>query len=546
MIVSTKARYIKIFNLLLHYQGSFKNNEQNRLNLNSMSILKKSIIIILAFLVCFENSYTQVRRSTASNTFKSIIFILGDDHSSRVTGAYGNNIIRTPNLDKMAKRGVLFEKAFVSSPLCSPSRQSILTGKYPHSTGVSILKSSFPEKEVTIADYLVPQGFKTAIIGKNHFNNNLNHGFELKIERKDYEKHLASNPPQKLPDSVKVRPAWKPFVDPANIWLNAEGLPSSQYDKEQAGTYYAKRAIDFIQKNKDYRFLLWIGFEEPHSPFNFPVEYAKKYDPKKVNLPQGSPEDDRWVPEIFKNLTDKDKKGIIAAYYSSVEFLDKNIGLVLDAVEKAGLSDNTLIIYLGDNGYQLNDHKRFEKHTMWEQSVRVPLIIQAGDKFSSNKRVPALISFIDLVPTALDALGIKSMPTAQGKSFLPLLKEKTKVYRDFVFSEYLEDNKAMIRTAKWKYIFTSGKQDLALGYATGNPAPGILHFLYDEVNDPNETHNLANEADHKAVLLDLQQKMLGVFEQTHPQGKLPENLTTNEKLVIYCDPPELTVKYSSR
>ncbi len=509
-----------------------------------MSILTRRMMVILAFFVCFEDSYTQVRQFTASDTFKNIIFILGDDHSSGVLGAYGNTIIRTPNLDRMAKRGILFENAFVSSPLCSPSRQSILTGKYPHSTGVSILKSSFPEREVTIADYLAPLGFKTAIIGKNHFNNDFNHGFDVKIERKDYEKHLVSNPPQKLPDAVKVRPTWRPFADPANIWLNAEGLPSAQYDKEQAGTYYANRAIDFIQKNKGNRFLLWIGFEEPHSPFNFPVEYAKKYDPKKVNLPQGSPEDDRWVPEIFKNLTDEDKKGITAAYYSSVEFLDKNIGSVLDAVKKAGLSDNTLIIYLGDNGYQLNDHKRFEKHTMWEQSVRVPLIIQAGNKFGSNRRVQALTSFVDLVPTALDALGIRSMPTAQGKSFLPVLKEQTKRYRDFVFSEYLEDNKAMIRTPKWKYVFTSGKQDLALGYSTGNPAPGILHFLYDEVNDPNETHNLANEANNKAVILDLQRKMLSVFEQTHPQGKLPGNLSTDEKLVIYCDPPELGVKYS--
>jgi arylsulfatase A-like enzyme len=385
-------------------------------------------------------------------------------------------------------------------------------------------------------------GFRTAIIGKNHFNNDYNHGFELKVERKDYEKFLVSNPPQKLPDSFKVRGPWKPFVDPAGIWLNSAGLPSAQYDKEQAGTYYVNRATEFIQQNKDNRFLLWVGFEEPHSPFNFPVEYANKYDAKSINLPVGSAEDDRWVPEIFKNLTDDEKKGITAAYYSSVEFLDKNIGMVLDAVEKAGLSQSTLIVYLGDNGYQLNDHKRFEKHTMWEQSVHVPLIMQAGDRFGTNRRIDALTSFVDLVPTALDALGIKPMQTAQGKSFLPLLKGKTRQYRDFVFSEYLEDNKAMVRTAKWKYIFTSGKQDLALGYATGNPPPGIMHFLYDEINDPEETHNLANDPKNKAVIQDLQKKMLSVFEQTHPKGRLPANLSVDKKLDIYCDPPELAVK----
>lgn len=507
-----------------------------------MNTIKKSFYQTLILLLGSTYYYATAQKLPDAKPYKHVIFIVADDHTANVIGAYGNKVVRTPNLDKMASEGILFEQAYTSSPLCSPSRQSILTGKYPHATGVSVLRSSFPESQVTIADYLTPQGFKTAIIGKNHFNNTLNHGFEVKIERQDYEKYIVENPIRKLNDSVKVRPQWKPFKDPASIWLNSEGLPSAAHDQDQPGTYYAKKAIDFINQNKDDQFLLWIGFEEPHSPFNFPVEFANKYDPESLKLPAGSKEDDRWIPEIFKNLTDKEKKGIIASYYSSVEFLDKNVGLILDAVEKAGLSESTLIVYLGDNGYQLNDHKRFEKHTMWQPSVRVPLIIKAGNKLNKGRRIAGLTEFVDLVPTAIDALGLKPLPTAQGKSILADIKGQNTGSKDYVFSEYLEDNTAMVRTARWKYIFATGQQDLGLGYATGYPAPGVTHFLYDQLADPNEAHNRANEKSKARIISDLQQKMLRTFERTHPLGKLPNTLSVVEKLTRYTQPPELAVK----
>lgn len=471
--------------------------------------------------------------------FKNVVFIIGDDHSAEVIGAYGNEVVRTPNLDRMAKSGILFTRAYVSSPVCSPSRQSILTGRYPHATGVSLLQSSFPEEQVTIADHLAPRGFKTALIGKSHFNNDFSHGFDTKIERRHYNDFIKQNPPRALPDSIKSRPTWKPFRDPANIWLNAEGLPSAYYDEDDVGTFYAKQAVEYIKNNKDDRFCLWLGFEEPHSPFNFPVEFANKYRPEDMNLPEGSPEDDRWIPEVFKDLTDEEKRGIIASYYSSVEYLDKNVGMVLDALEDAGIAENTLVIYVGDHGYLLNDHKRFEKHMMWEQAVRAPLIMQAGGHFGKDRKESAMTEFIDLVPTIVEALGVEPLQEAQGTSLMPLLTGKTSEHKEYVFSEFLVDNKAMIRTPDWKYIFTTGKTDLGQGYATGNPPPGITHRLYDMNGDPNETKDLANDPRYGEVVEELQMKMLEVFERTHPlAGKLPEGLTVEQQLVQYCEAPE--------
>lgn len=502
----------------------------------------KTIVGILSFLV-WGGTFSLAQSGGNPVPFRNVIFILGDDHRAEAIGAYGNRIVSTPHLDRMAAGGTRFTRAFANSPVCSASRQSMLTGRYPHATGVSLLTSPLPDKQVTLADHLMNYGFETAIIGKNHFNNDLNHGFTLKIERKDYVKHLAENPPSAVSPSVRTRPVWRPFKDPADVWLNAEGLPSARHDEDEAGTFYARKAIDFVNLHKDDRFCLFVGFEEPHSPFNFPIEFAGRHTASEMTLPTGSREDDMWVPEVFKGLTDDQKKGIIASYYTSVEYLDKNVGLVLDALDKAGLTESTLVVYLGDHGYLLNDHKRFEKHMMWEQAVIAPLIIQAGGRFGKNKVEAALTEFVDLVPTALEALGVTPLDGIHGKSLIPLLTGRQKKHREFVFSEYLVDNKAMVRTEKWKYVYATGRADLGLGYATGNSPTGVLHRLYRVDTDPDETENVADARQNRKVLAGLQEKLLDVFRKTHPiSGSVPDSWPLDRKLAAYCEPPELAGK----
>ena len=485
------------------------------------------------------NQQQTAEETTREEPFRNILFIIGDDHTTNVLGCYGNELIRTPHLDRMAARGVRFTHAYANSPLCSASRQSMLTGRYPHAAGVTLLTTSFPEEQITLADHLKNYGFATGIIGKNHFNNNLNHGFDYKIERSDYQAYLEENPPREVPDSIRIRPPWKPFRDPARIWLNADHLPGGYYDENDIGTYYANKAVDFINQHKNERFLLWVGFHEPHSPFNFPVEYAGKYDLEEMPLPTGSPEDDRWIPEEFKDLTDEEKRGIIAAYYASVEYLDKNVGLMLDGLEAAGLDENTLVVYVGDHGYLLNDHKRFEKHMMWEPAVQAPLILQAAGRYGESRVIENLTEFVDLVPTLTEAVGVDPLTEAQGKSLMPLLTGATDQHKEYIFSEFLADNKAMVRNKAWKYIFTTGQRDLQQGYATGNPPPGITHRLYDQVNDPDETRNLANHPEYLDIVAQMQEEMIAWFEDTHPHAsEIGDTLSTEEKLVLFCEPPE--------
>ena len=173
------------------------------LNLQKMKINSLILLISITSFTTFSQkiSYQKGTNSkTTSSNFRNVVFIIGDDHSTEVLGAYGNKIVKTPNLDKMAQRGVLFSHAYVNSPVCSPSRQSMITGKYPHASGVSLLSTPFPEEQISIADYLTPLGYRTAIIGKNHFNSNSNHGFEYKIEKKDYLNYIKIHPPRIAPD----------------------------------------------------------------------------------------------------------------------------------------------------------------------------------------------------------------------------------------------------------------------------------------------------------------------------------------------------------
>lgn len=462
---------------------------------------------------------------------------MADDHAAYATGAYGSKVARTPNLDQLAVEGVRFDRAYANSPMCTPSRQSLLTGRYPHATGVTLLRTALSDTTTTIAEHLRGQGYATAAIGKMHFNSDQNHGFASRIDRGDYQEHLERDPPRSPPADMETRPEWRPFRDPARIWLNADVRPSSRYEEDSEGTFYARRAIDFIENNEESPFCLWVSFREPHSPFNFPIEYAGRYDPADMPLPQVGPEDARWVPEEFQDLSEEEKRGIVASYYTSVEYMDQNVGRVLDALEKRGLDENTLVVYAGDHGYLLGHHGRFEKHMMWEEAVRSPLLIRSPglEPMTTN----ALTGFVDLVPTILDVLGAPEMPHVQGKSLKRLLAGRTQTHRGAVFSEYLADNKAMVRTDRWKYVFTTGASDLTMGYATGQGPSGIDHRLYDLEKDPGETNDLADDPQYSGVLTSLQIRMLERFLETHPAAEeLPPQLSLVESLAWFCMPPD--------
>src|SRR5881628_454149 len=300
-------------------------------------------------------------------------------------GAYGNKQVRTPNLDKLAAQGMRFDRAFCNSPVCTASRQSFLTGRYPRTIGVTQLASALPENEVTLAEILKTNGYDTAAIGKMHFNSNLKHGFDLRIDLEQHRQWLTAKGKSPVPAGVEVLPPWKPFVDPASVWLNSACRPLDAVEADMAGTYFAQQAVEFIQRPRQEPFFLMISFYQPHSPFHFPVEFRGRHRPEEFHVPRPGPEDDWQIPEIFRARTDREKQGITAAYYTSVEFLDQNVGRVLAALEESGQAQNTLVIFLGDNGYLLGQHGRFEKHCGYEEAIRCPLLFRFPGRVKSHQ-----------------------------------------------------------------------------------------------------------------------------------------------------------------
>jgi choline-sulfatase len=421
----------------------------------------------------------------------NVLWIVADDFAPYVYGAYGNKVVRTPNLDRLAAEGLRFDRAFCNSPVCTASRQSFLTGRYPRTIGVTQLSTPLPASETTLAELLQKAGYDTAALGKMHFNSDLKHGFDLRLDLADHRKHLQEAGRRPLPEGVPVLPVWRPFRDPARVWLNGMYHPFGAVDADMAGTYFAREAGRYLQAPRDRPFFLMVSFYEPHSPFHFPVEYRDRHQPESFTVPRPGSEDDAQVPAVFRDLTDREKQGIIASYYTSVEFLDKNVGQVLDALKRSDKERETLVILLGDHGYMLGQHGRFEKHCCFEPAVRAPLVLRYPGKIKAEQSTHALVEFIDVVPTVLSYCGAPIPATVQGQSLVPLLEGKADGHRQHVFVEYAENEEAMVRTARWKLTYGTGKRERQDGYHTGKPLPGRTVRLYDLENDPDEMKNLA-------------------------------------------------------
>ena len=497
----------------------------------------RSVLFAIIFCLTLPAHFGRAQEKRRPN----VLWICGDDHAPYVLGAYGNKQVRTPNLDQLASQGMRFDRAFCNSPVCTASRQSFITGRYPRTIGVTQLKTPLSEKEVTLAEVLKRAGYDTAAIGKMHFNSPLSHGFDRLTDLPQHQAWLQAKDRSLLPPGLEVQAPWKPFKDPARVWLNSACRPFGAVDADMAGTFFAQQAASYIQERKDKPFFLIASFYEPHSPFYFPVEYRGRHKPEEFKVPKVGPEDDWQIPKIFRDLTDREKQGIIAAYYTSAEFLDKNIGLVLDALEKSGQAENTLIIYTGDHGYMLGQHGRFEKHCGYEPAVRSPLLIRFPAKVKARQSTEALVEFIDIFPTVLDFAGVPIPTNVQGKSLVPVLTGRTKQHREQVFIEYSENEEAYLRTERWKFIYSTGKRQREDGYATGNPLPGRTLQLFDLTHDPDELTNLAQRPEYSKRVADFTAQLAGHMKRTARQPELLPQTDDVHALLEFClQPRDLT------
>jgi choline-sulfatase len=465
----------------------------------------------------------------------NLLFLIADDHAGYAMGCAGNPLAETPNLDRLAGEGTRFANHFCNSPVCTPSRQGLLTGLMPHAAGVTRLTTPLSESKLTLAKQLKKAGYSTAVFGKMHFNQPGRaglHGFDTCMTEGEITRGWQRDvKPRPVPEGVETKPQWRPFRDHARIWLNAGKLPYPRVNGEMRSDYCVAQATQWMEANATKPFALWVSLQEPHSPFDFPVEDRGRMDPAKFAAPRVGPEDAWQIPNIFRDLTDEEKRGINAAYYTSTRFLDHNMGRVLTKLRDLKLDENTLVVYLADHGYCLGHHGRFEKHCGYDPALTVPLMMRWPGKIK-RETVTRLTEHVDIAPTLTELLEIDPLPDTQGRSLF------TGEARSSIVSVYMENEEAFVRTDRWKYIFCSGKRKREDGYETENPTPGRYHRLYDLRNDPGEFTDVA--AKQPQVVAQMQSLLVDRFRSTHPDAEKEPGLGGKESaLGFYVRPRDV-------
>lgn len=424
----------------------------------------------------------------------NILFIAADDLNNH-EGTYGQNYVKTPHFDRLAKSGVQFNKAYNQFPLCSPSRSSLMTGRTPDVTRVYNLQTHFREilpDVVTLPQLFKQQGYFTARVGKiYHYGvpsqigtNGLDDSisWQMRINPKGRDKTEESLVKNLTPDR---------HLGSALAYLNAAGT-----DEEQTDGLIATEAIKLLEqrKNEQEPFFLAIGFFRPHTPYIAPKKYFDLYPQETVPLPKQLPNDLDDIPEdaLFTKpahwgLDERQQKEALRAYYASISFMDAQLGRVLDALDRLGLAENTIVVFWSDHGYNVGQHGQWMKQSLFETSARVPLIFRVP-KMGGGKKSNRTVELLDIYPTLAELANLPAPTDLDGKSLVPLLKDPAATWEKAAYTQVKRTNGVVgrsVRTERWRYTeWNEGKAGAE---------------LYDHDKDPDEFNNLAADTHYQAV-----------------------------------------------
>lgn len=358
---------------------TYKNNYKK---FGIIHVILQTLCILIVCIGLWGQGTNVVAQPSGANNRPNILIFVVDDAGWRDFGAYGNDVIQTPNIDRLAKDGLLFERAFLTTAQCSPSRISILTGLYPHATGAEDLHMPLPKGTRIVPDYLSKQGYYTGHMKKTHYGPHADAQFDW------YSENLS------------------------------EAFPS------------------FLDKAGQHPFFLWVGFADPHRPYG---DAPRVHEPESVRVPPYLAD----TPETRADL---------ARYYDEVTRMDEQIGRFLEELDRWEQKENTLVIFLSDNGAPFPR----AKGTVYDAGVRTPLIMRWPARIQAGNRHRGLASVIDLAPTLLELAGHSVPENMQGKSMLPLLFDPTLPGRQYVFSERnwhdCDEHIRSLRTERYRLV----------------------------------------------------------------------------------------------
>jgi arylsulfatase A-like enzyme len=471
----------------------------------------------------------------------NVLWICADDYTPDACGAYGNRVARTPNIDRLAREGVRLDRAFAACPLSTPSRQSFWTGRYPRSIGVTLSPTPLPDDEITLPARLRAAGYEIAAFGKTHFYCPRPDEFDVRLDFADYHARLDEKGMEPLPRGADVLGPWQPFHDPPEVWLNAGVQPFAAVDGDMFGTYLARNAAEYLRKPHTKPFFCYVSTFETHSPFNFPADWPFRHRADEFTVPAVTSEDRADMPDEFQSLTDHQKRGIVAAYHTCANFMDRNVGTVLDALDSSGLANDTLVLFTSDHGYFLGQHGRFEKHSCYDPGIRAAVVARWPGRFPAGRASDALVELPDLAPTVLEACGMKIPPEMQARTLLPLFRGETNTHRDRVFIEYADNAEAAIRTDRWKLIYCAGTRRRMDGYVRSDD-PRAWIKLFDLHADPGELVNLAGRTEFARVETELLAALADHIARTARGPLAPRGREPRAVLDLHLNPRDVSLR----
>lgn len=449
----------------------------------SIVALQLSALVLLV-----SSGFKSPDKPQAGKPKYNVLFIAIDDLNNDLSN-YGHKLVKSPNIARLAKAGVQFDRAYCQYPLCSPSRSSLMTGLRPDQTQVYNLQTHFREilpQVVTLPQLFKNNGYYTARVGKIY-----HYGVPGQIGTNGLDDapswQQVVNPlgrdkteESKIHNLVPARPLGSTLAI-----LQAEGS-----DEEQTDGMVATEAIKLLEQHQNEPFFLAVGFFRPHSPYVAPKKYFDLYPLESIQLPQEPADDLQDVPlaAFFTNpphwgLGQADRKIAMQGYYATISFMDAQVGRVLDALERLNLAKNTIVVLWSDHGYNLGEHGQWMKQSLFEKSARVPFIISAPG-FAKGKASARTVELVDIYPTLAELCALPQPQGLAGKSLKPLLKNPKAAWSRPAFSQVAR-GKIMgrsVRTERWRYTEWDGGK------------AGIE--LYDHNKDKGEITNLAGKKEY--------------------------------------------------
>jgi N-acetylglucosamine-6-sulfatase len=458
------------------------------------------LVLFLTTDVCAQGSAGLLLDRKPDARRRNVVIVLTDDHRYDLLGVMGHPFVETPHMDSVARNGALFRNAFVTTALCSPSRASMLTGRYAHRHRVVDNNNPIPPGTTFFPQYLQRAGYATAFVGKWHM------GGESDAPQPGFDHWI----------SFRGQGTYLPSASGLNI--NGRRVPQKGYITDELTDY----ALEWLnQRDAQKPFFLMLSHKGVHSEF-IPAErhrgrYAGRSAPRPPTLAQAAPGANRptwvanqrnsWHGVEFPYHSDLDVDAYYRAYAETLLAVDDSLGRVLGWLKDRKLDDDTLVIYLGDNGFMFGEHGLIDKRTAYEASMRIPLLMQAPGLITPGTTVEGVAANIDLASTVLDAAGLVPPAGLDGTSLLPLATGAVAKVRDALLYEYYWERNFpqtptmhALRTDRYKYIHYHGIWD--------------TDELFDLQADPHESKNLIADPAHQATVRALNGQLFTLLEQT--------------------------------